>query len=262
MRSLVRGGALAAGALVLALPQTLLIATGLGGKGPSDAWTLLPRLFHRFTCAALGIHVRVEGVPSTALQTVWVTNHLSYLDVAVLGSQLRCVFVAKDEVRGWPVFGAMARLQRTVFIGRRRVGATDALDTMSAALATGLSLVLFAEGTTSDGTAVLPFKSPVFALLRDAAPAGLVVQPVTIRLARPGAQAAAHPRHYPYIGDDVLVPHLGNFMAGRSTTVTVVFHPPIEVTNLPSDRKQTARHLHAIVASGLDVPPAADGAAP
>lgn len=264
MRLFARSVALALGALVLAVPQAVLLATGLGGRGSSRAWTVLPRLFHRFCCAVLGIGVRIEGQPSRAKQTLWVTNHISYLDVAVLGSFLRCAFVAKDEVRGWPVFGLLARLQRTVFIGRRRAGANEALDTLGQALAEGSSLVLFAEGTTSDGRAVRAFKSPVFALLRASAPPGLVVQPVTLRVERDGEFAgnrSAPPRHYPYIDDDVLVPHLAHFMRGGSTKVTVVFHPPIDASELPADRKQTARELHATVAAGLDSGPAPVGAA-
>ena len=85
------------------------------------AWRI-PRSFHRNCLRALGITVTVDGAISPARPTLFVANHITYLDVPVLGSLTELCFIAKDEIAGWPVAGAIARLQRTLFIGRRRAG--------------------------------------------------------------------------------------------------------------------------------------------
>src|SRR5258708_33508700 len=95
------------------------------GKGP--AWRI-PRSFHRYCLRAMGVSVTVDGAISPARPALFVANHISYLDIPVLGSLTELSFVAKDEIAGWPVAGAMARMQRPVFIGRRRQGAQGERD--------------------------------------------------------------------------------------------------------------------------------------
>ncbi len=92
-----------------------------------------------------------------------VSNHLSYLDVLAYASLSPCVFVAKQEVRGWPVFGRFATMAGTVYVDRRRGAANDnAVAWMEGALAAGVPVVLFPEGTSSDGAQVLRFHSRFF----------------------------------------------------------------------------------------------------
>lgn len=245
MRRIARLLVLLACALVLGSAQAILLCV-VRGEHRVLAW--LPMRFHRAAVRLLGLHVSIDGTPADVPRTAWVANHLSYLDVPVLGACLPARFVAKDEVRQWPVFGLLSRLQRTVFIGRRRADTNAALDSMAGALGAGGSLVLFAEGTTSDGRDVQAFRPPAFAVL--AAVAGVAVQPVTITVNGPDAAAR---RDYAYIDDDRIATHLWRFLGRARTDVHVVLHPPMPAAALGEDRKAAAACVRAIVASALPV---------
>ncbi|WP_462114544.1 lysophospholipid acyltransferase family protein [Lysobacter xanthus] len=247
MRRALRAVGLIACVLVLGGAQALVLLVG-GARWPIA--TSIPRLFHASAGRLLGLRVRVAGRPITAPRTVWVCNHLSYLDIVVLGALLPGRFVAKREVRDWPAFGVMARLQRTVFIGRRARDSIEAVDAMGAALDEGASLILFPEGTTTDGCHVLPFRSAAFAPL--VARAGITVQPVTLRVQ--GGSPAGPRRAYAYIDDDRLLPHLLRFLDRRRTDVEVTLHPPLHCDAGGNDRKAVACAAQRIVAAALALP--------
>jgi 1-acyl-sn-glycerol-3-phosphate acyltransferase len=249
-----RATALLLAAAVLGSMQIVVL-----GLGPlARRWAMvLPQCFHRFSCAVLGLRLHVDGCASRAAQTIWVANHQSYLDICVLGALLPGRFVAKREVRGWPLLGLLSRLQGTVYIGRRPSDAGAALDAMARALGTGANLIVFPEGTTSDGRSVLPFRSAPFAALGAPGERDRVIQPVTIAVEPAPESGAAGP--YAYHGNDVLVPHLGRFLARRRTDVRVTLHEPLPVDAFGGERKQAAKRLHAIVASAF---PAATAAVP
>jgi 1-acyl-sn-glycerol-3-phosphate acyltransferase len=208
----------------------------------------LPRLFHAAFAAVLQLRVSYHGEALEGRGVVHASNHLSYLDVQALGRRLRTRFVAKEDVRAWPLFGLLARLQQTVFISRARQRAGEVGDALARALAGEHGLLLFPEGTTSDGAAVLPFKSSVFAPL--AASPGLRVQPVRIELLSVDgvAIAAGGERDlYAYHGSTTLVPHLWRFMDGRGARLRITFLPPLTVGE-GCDRKALARAAWAAVA--------------
>lgn len=147
------GALLAAGRLVLAFaPQTYLRFRG---------W--LFRKGSRSILAVLGFDVRVSGmVPRPPF--LLVANHLSYVDVLVLAAHLPCVFVAKAEIRRWPLLGTICRGFGTIFINREERRDIPRVTTeLEAALGQGLGVVLFPEGTSSSGSGVLPFRSPLLA---------------------------------------------------------------------------------------------------
>jgi len=125
--------------------------------------TALPLWYHGICTRLLGLDVEVRGAPSTARPTLFVANHASYLDIMVLGAVVPGSFVAKREVRDWPFFGWLARLQRTVFVDRRPSAAQTQRTEIQARLAARENLILFPEGTSSDGNRTLPFKSALFA---------------------------------------------------------------------------------------------------
>ncbi|WP_102959585.1 lysophospholipid acyltransferase family protein [Mangrovicella endophytica] len=227
---------------LLVLPlQALAIRSG---------WPLarrLPLIWHRVACRIVGIRVIVTGEPSRRHPLLMVSNHLSWSDILVLGSVMELSFIAKAEVRGWPVFGLLARLQRTVFVERsdRRATGRQA-DAIAERLAAGDVMVLFAEGTTSDGNSVLPFKTALFgaaqSALRNAGTASVAVQPVALAylranglpLGRFGRPLVAWP------GDVELLPHLVGVLREGAVDVEVCFGDPIEFTP-SSDRKAVAR---------------------
>jgi len=141
----------------------------------------LPMVWHRGCCRILGFKVLRYGSQSRHRPTLFVCNHSSYLDIIVLGAVLPASFVAKAEVRGWPVFGILARMQNTVFVERRAVRTAYHRDEMTARLEKGDNLILFPEGTSNDGNRVLPFKSALFGVAEKPVNGEpLWVQPVSI----------------------------------------------------------------------------------
>jgi len=212
-----------------------------------------PLWFHRQVLRLFGFRVQRRGCQSRKAPTLYVANHVSYLDIEVLGSLIVGSFVAKKEVRSWPVFGWLAVLQRSVFVGRQPQRAADDRDEMSERLEAGDSLILFAEGTSGDGNRVLPFKSALFSVAQ-LRPKGedLTVQPVSIAYSHlDGMPMGRFLRPYfAWYGDMELVPHIWNACGLGKVTVTVEFHPPVTLTGLGS-RKALADHCQREVQRGL-----------
>jgi 1-acyl-sn-glycerol-3-phosphate acyltransferase len=235
---------------IIAVLAPLQCAAALlsGGRMP----TRLPALFHRLACRVMGVVVDVRGAMNGG-QTVWISNHLSYLDIMAIGSVARCSFVAKDDVRGWPVFGLLARLQDTVFISRTARRAADVGQALALALAGGRNLVVFPEGTTSDGAAVLPFKSSLFEVfVADPTQAGLTLQPLTVSIESIDGHAVdvANRDLYAYHGDASLGPHLLRFLGTKGAKVRLTFHAPLS-NDTTASRKTLAHAAHVAVAGGL-----------
>ena len=172
--------------LVLYLAFTLALmpvqALGLLFRQP---WTAsFPRFYHRRCCRILGLKVRRIGRPVTARPVLFAANHISYLDITVFGSLIAGSFIAKREVKGWPLFGWLARLQRSVFIDRQVRSTAAQRDTIAGRLAANDALILFPEGTSGDGNRVLPFKSALFSVANHRAMGPVTVQPVSIAYTR------------------------------------------------------------------------------
>jgi 1-acyl-sn-glycerol-3-phosphate acyltransferase len=175
---------------------------------------------------------------------------VSWLDIVILSAVARVSFVAKREVAGWPLFGTMARLQRTVFIDRdRRHRAAAHADDITSRLAENDVIVLFPEGTSHDGSSVLRFKSSLFAA--STAP-NVAIIPVSLAYGRRWGlpmMRRERPR-FAWYGDMQLVPHLWNFLGEGPLGVSVVFHPPLSVeTGL--DRKAAAEASERAIRGGL-----------
>lgn len=184
------------------------------------------------------VEIKVAGlIPTNGLL---VCNHLSYLDILVLGALTPAVFVAKAEVRGWPILGWFARLAGTVFVQReRRSDVTRVNDELQAALESGAVVVLFPEGTSSGGHMVLPFKS---SLLEPATQPGQRLWAGCIRYALEDGDPA---EEVCYWRDMTLFPHLINLLSKRAITATVSL---AEVHERSPCRKELARRLHSEVA--------------
>jgi 1-acyl-sn-glycerol-3-phosphate acyltransferase len=217
-------------------------------------WWALPRLYHRMCCRILGLRVRVVGRPSVVRPTLFISNHATYFDIPVLGSILPVSFVAKTEVAQWPGYGLLAKLQRTVFVDRRRHTTVRQRDSIGARLAAGDQLVLFPEGTSNDGNRILPFRSALLSVAEAAsAERPLVVQPVSI--AYPSINGlpmgwGLRPLVAWYGGME-LGGHLWRCSRLGQVEVVVQFHDPVSVGDFPS-RKELTRHCAEAVASGVD----------
>jgi 1-acyl-sn-glycerol-3-phosphate acyltransferase len=213
----------------------------------------LPRFYHRLCTRILGIRVVVRGRRVRERPVLFVANHVSYLDITALGSVVTGCFIAKSEVAGWPLFGLLAKLQRTVFIARKRTAVARHGDDIADRLEAGDNLILFPEGTSGDGTRVLPFKSAFFAVA-ERRPGGrpLTVQPVSIAYTRLNEVPLGRGLRpfFAWYGDMELAPHLWTVAALGQLTVDVEFHPPITVDEAGS-RKALATKVRAQVAGGL-----------
>lgn len=212
-----------------------------------------PVWYHRHCLRLFGMKIEQVGEPSAHGSCLFVSNHCSYLDIPVLTSLMPVSFVAKAEVAGWPLFGSLARLQETLFIDRRVSKVGEGQTALAARLKAGDRLVLFPEGTSSDGTRVLPFRRALLQAALDQAGEGdLVIQPVSIVcVGVDGLPADRFDRStYAWFGDMELLPHLWRWCQLRSSVIRVTFHPPLGVA-ARADRATLAAEAENIVAQGL-----------
>jgi 1-acyl-sn-glycerol-3-phosphate acyltransferase len=197
------------------------------------------RRWSRFASRVVGIRVTTRGsMPRSGLL---VCNHLSYLDVIVLSSIQPCVFVAKRGIATWPLFGPLARVAGTIFVDReRRLASADVVDLVRDAINGGTLVVLFPEGTSSDGSTVLPFKS---ALLESAVQLRCPVATAAIEYAIDDGSVADE---VCYWRDMSLVSHLLNLFCKREIRATCSFSLP---RIRGGDRKEIASQLREEIIS-------------
>jgi 1-acyl-sn-glycerol-3-phosphate acyltransferase len=251
---------------IIGIPlQWLSLKLGL----PSRRW--IPWIFHRIVLRTMSIRVNVRGAPASERPLLLVSNHASWLDIPVLTSVVPVIFIAKSEIAQWPLFGLFAKLQRSVFVDRARRHATGEVNReIAARLAEGDPVVLFGEGTASDGNQVLPFRSALLGALQEALGSGGrgYVQPVSIAYTRlHGLPMGRQHRHYAaFYGDMDLLPHLKGVLRDGAIDVVVTFGVPFEVAP-GADRKSLARstenavrRMTAAALSGRE--PAKTGAVP
>ena len=226
--------------------QWALERSGSRWRKPFKRW------YYHQMCRLLGFSVVLRGKPAHA-PALFVANHVSYFDILTLGSILEACFVSRADVRTWPLIGWSAAIQRTVFIERRRGEAKNHTDTIGERLAAHDSLVVFAEGTSSDGNHVLPFKSSLFAVAErrpDGKP--LTVQPVTIAYTKlDGVPMGRYLRPlFAWYGDMTLTMHMLRALSLGKVTVDIILHEPVTIEGFAS-RKALSDHCRAQVAQGL-----------
>ncbi|MDJ0946227.1 MAG: lysophospholipid acyltransferase family protein [Kiloniellales bacterium] len=208
---------------------------------------------HGINCRIAGFKVEVRGQARREHPTLFVCNHVSYFDIPIVGALVDGCFVAKSEVRTWPVIGIMARLQRSVFIERMPRRAADHRNELLDRLEGGDNLILFPEGTSSDGNGVLPFKSSLFAIAQSqVAGQPVVVQPVSIAYTKlDGMPLGRYLRpFFAWYGDMELAGHLWQALALGRCTVVVEFHPPVTIAEFGS-RKALSEHCQRAASEGV-----------
>ncbi len=221
----------AAAAITLALIPVQWISVAL--KLPSRR--SIPVLYHRMLCALIGIRIREVGERVREHPLLVVANHCSWLDVPVITAAAPVVFVAKREVAGWPVFGLLARLQRSVFVDRERRHKTGEVNAQIAQrLAEGDPVVLFGEGTSSDGNRVLPFRSALIGAARDALAEAehcgrVLIQPLSVAYTRLHGLPIGR-LHRPLVawyGGMDLMPHLIRVLGQGAFDVVLTWGEPV-----------------------------------
>jgi len=215
---------------------------------------LLPVHYHRGVCWLFGLDIVVRGRPDSRRPTLFVGNHTSYIDIEVFSSLMPVSFIAKAEIGRWPFFGTLARLQRTVFVDRRRQSTADQRNEICQRLAGGDDLMLFPEGTSNDGNRTLPFYSALLGVAEQRLPDGraLPVQPVSVAYSELNGFPIGRSLRplLAWYGDMELAPHLWCFAGLGRVKVVVEFHPTVTIDEFPS-RKALAQHCRRAIARGV-----------
>ena len=212
----------------------------------------LPLLFHKAFARALGIQVVAHGRPARRGGVLFISNHLSWADIPVLGSRIPGAFVAKSEVDEWAGINFFAGLANTLYVEREnRLSAGAQRNRIADRLAQGGDVILFPEGTSNDGVSVLPFKSSLFAVAEGPGTEGFLIQPVSVAYTRINGLPITRERlpEIAWIGDMELVPHAVEFMSLGRIRAEIQFHPPVRAADF-AGRKALARHCHTVIANG------------
>jgi 1-acyl-sn-glycerol-3-phosphate acyltransferase len=207
-----------------------------------------PHWYHRQVCRLIGVRITIEGRIAADKPVLIVSNHTSWLDIPVLSAVAPVSFVAKKEVDRWPFVSSLARLQRTVFVDRERRGAVgETTNEIMSRLQGGDTIVLFAEGTSSDGNRVLPFKTSLFAAAKPSAKTATqapdaVVQTLSLVYTRlHGVPFGRADRPLVgWYGDMEMQNHAWQLLKSGPLDVYIRIGPPVPLESF-ADRKDLAR---------------------
>lgn len=213
-----------AAVLIWTLFSLLVQAVFLSLPGRGKVW--FAQVYWRGVGWFVGLRLNIEGQPAAHRPTLFVANHCSWLDIVSLGGVLPACFVAKAEIAGWPGISIVAKLGRTIFVSRNRQAVAQEQRGLEQRLQKGDSIILFPEGTTSDGNRVRPFASAFFTLaFSDSQP---WVQPVTVVYDEIEGQPVRRfdRQLVAWHGDMDLWPHLKQLLRRSSTRATIIFGTP------------------------------------
>jgi 1-acyl-sn-glycerol-3-phosphate acyltransferase len=227
--------------------QLLFLRTG------SRYARVFPNWYHRQVCRLVGVRLHIDGAVARDHGVLLISNHVSWLDITVLSAVAPVSFVAKQEVASWPFVSWLAKLQRSVFVDRnRRASVKETTNAVIERLNAGERVVLFAEGTSSDGNQVLPFKSSLFAAVEPNGHTdrGHVLQTVAIVYTRVyGLPMNRQQRPaIAWYGDMDMVSHAWGVLKGGPIDVHVRFGKPVSMA-IVGNRKKLADHAHQRVRS-------------
>jgi 1-acyl-sn-glycerol-3-phosphate acyltransferase len=240
-----RGGAILAGFFALTAPL-MPVQAALLRLSPTAA-RRFPNWYHRQVCRLLGVRIEIDGEVARDRAVLLVANHTSWLDIPVLSAAAPVSFVAKKEVGAWPFVSSLARLQRSVFIDRgRRTAVGAAAGEILKRLNEGDTIVLFAEGTSSDGNRVLPFMTSLFGAVKpvhgDMSAPQMAVQSLSIVYTRlHGIPLGRADRPLVgWYGDMEMRSHAWRLLQAGPLDVRIRIGPPVPIANF-ADRKDLAR---------------------
>lgn len=181
----------------------------------------------------LNIRIATEGVPLKE-DVFYVANHVSWIDIPIIGGVTRSAFVAKAEIRKWPITGWLATMNHTVFVSRGdRLGVGKQIEELKAAIEDHQPVTIFPEGTTTDGSSLLPFKPSLFAVLVPP-PRGIRVQPIMLDFNGLGQEVG-------WIGTEGALHYTWRIMCRRDVIpIRMLFLTPFDPTHC-NDRKEIAQ---------------------
>ncbi len=225
---------------------------------PGSAKVVFARCYWATFASLIGVKVRVIGTPAGRVEgrpIIYVSNHSSWVDIPVIGGVLDGCFIAKSDVATWPVIRTIARLGRTVFVSRYRASTGKERDAMLAVLRAGDNLILFPEGTSSDGSRVLPFRTAFFALAEARSgedPVSMpLIQPLSVVYDRLGGLPAGRACRpvFAWYGDMDIASHFWRLAQHVGLRATVLLHAPLDPACF-GDRKALSKAVWQIVADG------------
>jgi len=239
------------GAVFFTMTPILIALQWLLDKAGLPGWGFIATRYYRLLCRLLRIRIRKVGAPLSNRPALFVSNHVSWVDILVIGSIVPVAFVAKREVASWPLVGITAKMQRTVFVDRaRRHQAAEAIGEIVKRIVGGTSVVLFAEGTSSDGNRVLPFRSSLIGAVKEIGQQthGITVQPMSIGYTSQHGIPMGR-QHRPLVawyGELDFMPHIREFIARGAVDAVVSYGEPL-ATQDAADRKAITRALEEVV---------------
>lgn len=196
---------------------------------------------YKSLAAIIGLRIEVRGTMDTHRPLLLIGNHVSYIDIIVYGSLAPIVFMPKSEIADWPLIGTCCRLSDCVFIDRRVSKTAENLGAIHTALQHDKPLLLFAEGTTSDGKRLLPMRSSYFKILEGET--GVKLQPVLVMYTRINnlpVDSCDRPK-IAWYGNMELWPHAKKLLSLHTITAVVEFLPAVDTSQFAS-RKEIAAH--------------------
>lgn len=201
----------------------------------------LSQLYFTSVAWLLGLRTHVHGAINKNKPLLIISNHISYTDIIALGAAAPLTFIPKSEIETWPLIGFLCKLIGCVFVDRRRTQTKTNMGNIEAGLKAGKPLVLFAEGTTSDGRGLLPIRSSYFQIV-ELMDEPVHIQPVLLRYTRINGLPMDETQRYDiaWVGDEELVPHLKKLLTFSRIDVDIHFLPEINVGECKT-RKEIAR---------------------
>jgi len=204
---------------------------------------IIPYFYHKICLRIFGIKIKTFGKVSINFPILLISNHASYLDIIILGSLFKTSFIAKKEISKWPLLGILAKLQNTIFIDRRVSSLKNQENQIIKHLNEKKNLVIFPEGTSSDGNRVLPFKSSLFNIFEKNLNSKILVQTITIVYKKINGipMNRIERKNITWHSNMDLIPNIFNVLKKLSIEVEVIFNDEF----LPSkeyDRKKLALH--------------------
>ena len=217
---------------------------------------ILPMIWYRIVCRIFAIRIHIHGTPVQTRPVMYVSNHISYLDIPVIGTVIRGCFIAKSEVANWPLFGFLSKCAQTIYVKRNARDALQDNQKISEAIMNNKNIIIFPEGTSSTGENVLKFKSTLFSVifLDPDVRQRILIQPFTVKIEKINGRHISDDLslrdQYAWYGDMTLAPHLWELAKSESTDISLFFHPPRNAVDFEC-RKTLAKDCEIEVAKPL-----------
>jgi len=209
----------------------------------------LPRIFHAGVCKIIGLSIEFKGEITEHVPTIFISNHISYIDIFALGQKVKGSFVAKSEIASWPVFGRLAKFQDTLFIERSANRAKYQLQQFQDHLDSQRNLILFPEGTSTNGAEVKTFKSSLFAAAEGN---DVQLQPITVVYTTYEGKGMPQSRRddFAWYAEMPFGSHFLKMLSLGRFHAVIEFHDPIRLTDF-ENRKQCSNHAESVVREAL-----------